>query len=49
MYLNKCGWKEEGRQREWYFRKNRYWDRVMVGVTRADYFELVDRNRYWDA
>lgn len=48
LYLGKCGWKEEGRQRNWYFRKNRYWDRILVGVTRGDYFELIEKINYWD-
>jgi RimJ/RimL family protein N-acetyltransferase len=48
MYLGKCGWKEEGRQRGWYFRQNRHWDRIMVGVTSSDYAELVAQNKYWD-
>jgi RimJ/RimL family protein N-acetyltransferase len=48
IYLKKCGWKEEGRQRNWYFRKNRYWDKIIVGVTRDDYFELVKKNKYWE-
>jgi RimJ/RimL family protein N-acetyltransferase len=48
IYLKKCGWKEEGRMRNWYFRKNRYWDKIIVGVTRADYFALVAENKYWD-
>lgn len=43
-----CGWKEEGRQRNWYFRKNRYWDRIVVGITREDYFELIKKNKYWE-
>lgn len=47
LYLEKCGWKEEGRQRNWYFRANRFWDRVMVGVTRHDYLELVEGSGYW--
>lgn len=42
-----CGWKEEGRQRKWYFRKNRYWDRIIVGITREDYRALVKNNNYW--
>jgi len=45
--IKKCGWKEEGRQRNWYFRKNRYWDRLIVGITRQDYFELLQENPYW--
>lgn len=47
MYIGKCGWKEEGRQRNWYFRKNQYWDRIMVGITKEDYFELIEKNGYW--
>ncbi len=49
IYCEKLGWKEEGRQRNWYFRKNRYWDKVIVGVTRNDYFELLKNFKYWDA
>jgi RimJ/RimL family protein N-acetyltransferase len=48
IYLGKCGWKEEGRQRNWYFRKNRYWDKIIVGCTRDDYFNIVARSGYWD-
>jgi len=43
-----CGWKEEGRQRKWYFRKNKYWDRIIVGITREDYFALIKENNYWE-
>ena len=42
MYLGKCGWKEEGRQRNWYFRKNRFWDKILVGITSSDYSTLVN-------
>lgn len=48
MYIGKCGWKEEGRQRNWYFRKNRYWDRIIVGITKQDYFDLIESNNYWE-
>jgi len=43
----KCGWKVEGRQRKHYFRKNRYWDRIVFGITREDYYECVKANNYW--
>ena len=49
VYCGKCGWKEEGRQRDWYYRKGRYWDRIIVGVTSDDYRALVAANGYWDA
>jgi len=47
-YCGKCGWKVEGRQRNWYFRKGRYWDRIVVGVTSGDYEELIKETRYWN-
>ncbi|MBW1731451.1 MAG: GNAT family N-acetyltransferase [Deltaproteobacteria bacterium] len=48
VYIRKCGWKEEGRQRRHYFRKNKFWDRIIVGITRQDYFQLIESNKYWD-
>ena len=48
IYQKKCGWKEEGRQRNWYFRKNRYWDKILVGITRKDYFDVLNQSNYWD-
>lgn len=49
VYCGKCAWKEEGRQRDWYYRGGRYWDRIMVGVTSDDYRALVASNGYWEA
>ncbi|MFC4639978.1 GNAT family N-acetyltransferase [Deinococcus hohokamensis] len=49
VYVEKCGWVVEGRQREWFFRQNRRWDRLIVGVTRDDYARLLEQNRYWDS
>lgn len=48
-YCGKCGWKEEGRLRNWYFRRGRYWDKILVGVTRQDYEALVADDHYWDS
>lgn len=48
LYLGKCAWKEEGRQRKWYFRDGRFWDKIMVGVIREDYEALVKETKYWD-
>ena len=48
FYLEKCGWKEEGVRRRWYFRDGQYHDKIIVGVTREDYLELVAQTRYWD-
>ena len=47
LYVGKCGWREEGRQRRWHFRGGRFWDRIIVGVTRSDYADLVAATGYW--
>jgi RimJ/RimL family protein N-acetyltransferase len=48
MYIEKCGWKKEGVQRNWYFRKNQFWDKIIVGITKEDYYELIQNNKYWE-
>jgi len=48
FYCEKLGWKKEGVRRNYYFRKGRYWDQIIVGITRADYHELISKNKYWD-
>lgn len=46
-----CGpklcWREEGRKKKYFYRKGRFWDQVIVGVTREDYEALVVRTDYW--
>lgn len=49
MITKKCGWKVEGRERNWYFRKGRYWDSLVMGITRDDYHALVAQNKYWES
>ena len=44
----RLGWKEEGRKRNFFFRKGRFWDQIVVAVTREDYLELIEKTRYWD-
>ncbi|HRR19644.1 MAG TPA: GNAT family protein [Ignavibacteriales bacterium] len=48
LYLEKCGWKKEGIKKEWYFRKNRFWDKIIVGITRNEYFEHINATKYWE-
>ena len=43
LYCEKLGWTQEGRQRQWYYTKGQYFDRILVGITRQDYLELLDR------
>jgi RimJ/RimL family protein N-acetyltransferase len=36
-YTKKCGWQIEGIKKNHYFRKNQWWDQVVVGITKEDY------------
>ena len=47
MYIEKCGWKVEGKKHNSYWRRNRFWDKFIVGINRDDYFELINNSRYW--
>lgn len=41
LYIDKCGWKKEGEKVGWYFRGGRRWNKIIVGVTKADYYALT--------
>lgn len=43
----KLGWREEGRKKNYFYRKGRFWDQVIVGVTREDYEAVAERTQYW--
>jgi RimJ/RimL family protein N-acetyltransferase len=45
LYVSKCGWTEEGRKKNAYFRRGRYWAKIVVGVTREDYLSLCETER----
>lgn len=44
----RLGWKEEGRRKNYFFRKGRYWDQVLVGITKQDYQEFIKKTDYWN-
>lgn len=48
FYCEKLGWKKEGVCRRWYYTQGRYWDKIMVGITRQDYLDLLERTKYWN-
>lgn len=48
LYVQKCGWKKEGVLREHVYRKNQYYDRIIVGILKSDYDELCEQNNYWN-
>jgi len=37
LYLGRCGWVEEGRKSRVFFRKNKFWSNVILGITRDQY------------
>ncbi len=43
MYTSSCGWKEEGRKKNYYWRKNRFWDQIIIGINRDDYFTFMEK------
>lgn len=47
VYTKKCGWEIEGVKKNHYFRKNEWWDQVIVGITRDNYFNLLKKSNYW--
>lgn len=48
LYLERCGWVRDGARTRAYFRKGRWWDKVLVGITRERYLEHVATTRYWE-
>ncbi len=44
----KCGWKVEGKYRQYVYKNGQYRDLVIVGVLREEYKELVKENNYWE-
>ena len=44
----KCGWKEEGVKRSCVYKRGEWRDLVTVGVLDSDYYELIEKNRYWE-
>ena len=42
VYTEKCGWKIEGKRKQYWFRNNRWWDQVIVGITRDEYFSFIN-------
>jgi RimJ/RimL family protein N-acetyltransferase len=40
LFTGKCGWVEEGRQKNAYFRQGRYWTKILAGITHEDYLKF---------
>lgn len=46
LYI-KCGWKVEGKRRQYIYKNGQYRDLVVVGVLKEDYEKLLKENNYW--
>jgi len=42
LYTDACGWTEEGRKVRAFFRRDQYWDNVILGITRDQYRALKE-------
>ncbi|MFQ1656710.1 GNAT family N-acetyltransferase [Aeromonas veronii] len=47
FYTKRCGWKIEGIKSQWFYRKGRWFDKVVVGITKAEYYDFLKKNPYW--
>lgn len=43
----KCGWNKEGLKKNSNFRKNQWWDEIIIGITKDDYFTMLEQDNYW--
>jgi RimJ/RimL family protein N-acetyltransferase len=48
LFTKKCGWKIEGVKKNYYFRKNKWSDQLILGITSEDYYQLVKDTNYWN-
>lgn len=43
LYINKCGWVEEGRQRAAVYKNGKYVDLILVGILKSDYERMTKK------
>jgi RimJ/RimL family protein N-acetyltransferase len=48
LYCEKLGWVKEGIRRSYYYRRGEYFDQVIVGILKEDYYKTVAKLGYWD-
>lgn len=49
FYVDKCGWVVEGKKKNWFYRKGRFFDKIIVGITKDNYRELINTTNYWSS
>jgi len=48
LYCKKLGWKQEGIKINHKYSKGKFWNIIMIGITKDDYKELVEKTGYWN-
>lgn len=48
FYTKRCGWKIEGKKENSFFRAGKFFNKIIVGITKTEYYELVKKNNYWN-
>jgi RimJ/RimL family protein N-acetyltransferase len=48
QFYRKLGWVDEGSQKNYFFRRGKYWDRIINRVLKEEYYQLVERTKYWE-
>lgn len=43
FYEKKCGWIVEGIKKDWFFRKGKFYDKIIVGITEERYREFIKK------
>ena len=47
LYLEKFGWKLEGRRRKSIYKYNKFHDQLIAGILKEEYEELLLKTNYW--
>lgn len=46
--FKKCGWQEEGELRQTLFMRGKYYNEIIGGVIKEDYYKMINKNNYWN-
>ena len=47
FYTKRCGWEIEGVKKDWFYRNGKFFDKVVVGITKQKYQALCAKTDYW--
>jgi RimJ/RimL family protein N-acetyltransferase len=47
FYTKRCGWEREGVRKGWFFRKGKFYDKIIFGISSERYKEFSESIKYW--